>query len=198
MNLLIIVDPQYDFIEGGKLPVEGGTKALDNVANLIKKGDIGQVIITKDWHPADHISFDHFGGDFPEHCVQDSFGAKVYQPIIDAIKEANVEVLDTITKGMDREEFSAIEPFPVKRRNSFIFDLTDGSTLSLGDDNVILCGLAGDICVLNTLDALNYKDAPYNLFVYLEGTASLDDGSKLDEYMVKNDIKVFRNYPPEE
>ncbi len=198
MNLLIIVDPQYDFIEGGKLPVEGGTKALDNVANLIKKGDIGQVIITKDWHPADHVSFKHFGGDFPEHCVQDSFGAKVYQPIIDAIKEANVEILETITKGMDREEFSAIEPFPVKRRNSFIFDLTDGSTLSLGDDNVILCGLAGDICVLNTLKALDYEDTPYNLFVYLEGTASLDGGSELDEYMVKNNIKVFRNYPPEE
>lgn len=198
MNLLIIVDPQYDFIEGGKLPVEGGTKALDNVANLIKKGDIGQVIITKDWHPANHVSFKHFGGDFPEHCVQDSFGAKVYQPIINAIAEANVEILDTITKGMDREEFSAIEPYPVKRRNSFIFDLTDESTLSLGDDNVILCGLAGDICVLNTLDALNYKDAPYNLFVYLEGTASLDGGSKLDEYMVKNNIKVFRNYPPED
>lgn len=198
MNLLIIVDPQYDFIEGGKLPVEGGTKALDNVANLIKKGDIGQVIITKDWHPANHVSFKHFGGDFPEHCVQDSFGAKVYQPIINAIAEANVEVLDTITKGMDREEFSAIEPHPVKHRNSFIFDLTDESTLSLGDDNVILCGLAGDICVLNTLDSLNYKDAPYNLFVYLEGTASLDGGSKLDEYMVKNNIKVFRNYPPED
>lgn len=195
MNLLIIVDPQYDFIEGGKLPVEGGTKALDNVANLIKKGDIGQVIITKDWHPADHVSFEHFGGKFPEHCVQNSYGAKVYQPIIDAIKEANIEILGTITKGMNGEEFSAIEPFPVKRRNSFIFDLTDGSTLSLGDDNVILCGLAGDICVLNTLDALNYKDIPYNLFVYVEGTASLDGGSKLDEYMVKNNVKVFRNYP---
>lgn len=195
MNLLIIVDPQYDFIEGGKLPVEGGTKALDNVANLIKKGDIGQVIITKDWHPADHVSFEHFGGKFPEHCIQNSYGAKVYQPIIDAIKEANVEILEIITKGMDREEFSAIEPFPVKRRNSFIFDLTDGSTLSLGDDNVILCGLAGDICVLNTLDALNYKDTPYNLFVYVEGIASLDGGSKLDEYMVKNNIKEFRNYP---
>lgn len=192
MNLLIIVDPQYDFIEGGKLPVVGGTKALDNVANLIKKGDIGQVIITKDWHPANHVSFEHFGGDFPEHCVQDSFGAKVYQPIIDAIKEANVEILESITKGMDREEFSAIEPFPVKRRNSFIFDLTDESTLSLGDDNVILCGLAGDICVLNTLDALNYKDAPYQLSVYLDGVASLDDGAKLKEYMLQNNIKAYK------
>ena len=40
MITLIIVDPQYDFIEGGKLPVKGGRKALENVAELIRSGEL--------------------------------------------------------------------------------------------------------------------------------------------------------------
>ena len=88
MYTLLIVDPQYDFIEDGKLPVKGGKEALDNVAKFINNhaSEISDIIVTKDWHKADHCSFKAFGGKFPEHCIAESFGAKVYIPIQDAIR----------------------------------------------------------------------------------------------------------------
>ena len=46
---LIIVDPQYDFIEGGKLPVKGGTKALDNVVAIIIMPIFGKLAICCLW-----------------------------------------------------------------------------------------------------------------------------------------------------
>ena len=87
---LIIVDPQYDFIEGGKLPVKGGTVALDNVVTLLESGKVGQVITTQDWHFGGHCSFKDFGGDFPEHCVENTHGVQIYQPILDAIRKNNI------------------------------------------------------------------------------------------------------------
>lgn len=43
---LIIVDPQYDFIEGGKLPVTGGKAALDRIVEYLDSGELSMVILT--------------------------------------------------------------------------------------------------------------------------------------------------------
>ncbi|MHA1467969.1 MAG: isochorismatase family protein, partial [Promethearchaeota archaeon] len=91
-DALIIVDLQNDFIPGGSLPVEGGDLIINDInelAEIFKKS--GQVILTQDWHPPDHLSFasNHPGkkpGDeyhskgigpvlWPDHCVQNSEGA---------------------------------------------------------------------------------------------------------------------------
>jgi nicotinamidase-related amidase len=36
-TILVIVDPQNDFIEGGSLAVPGGKEALDNLTKFIEK-----------------------------------------------------------------------------------------------------------------------------------------------------------------
>lgn len=61
---LIIVDAQYDFMEGGKLPVEGATKALNNIVSLIESGEYSTIITTQDWHNGKHCSFKEQGGVF--------------------------------------------------------------------------------------------------------------------------------------
>lgn len=194
-HTLIIVDPQYDFIEGGKLPVEGGKKALDNVVELIKSGDIGSVVITQDWHPGDHLSFKQF----PEHCVQNTHGAQIYEPIMDVINDMNI-YYGVIRKGQESqvENFSALLYI-----NELYYDTVEFATESQTDDcwenliisfqeSVIVCGLAGDICVLNTLKMLNkIKDYLKGFYVYKKGVASLDSGNALSTYMINNDIKEY-------
>ena len=36
-KILLIVDPQNDFIEGGSLPVNGAKDAMDNLVSYLKK-----------------------------------------------------------------------------------------------------------------------------------------------------------------
>ena len=84
---LIIVDAQYDFMEGGKLPVKGATKALNNIVALLESEEYSLIITTQDWHNGKHCSFKEQGGIFPEHCVQGTHGADIYAPIAEAIQK---------------------------------------------------------------------------------------------------------------
>ena len=62
-KLLLIVDPQIDFITG-TLPVAGAAEAMDALAKYVKeKGNEYNVkIVTADWHPYHHSSFADEGG----------------------------------------------------------------------------------------------------------------------------------------
>lgn len=50
---------------------------------------------------------------------------------------------------------------------------------------LVICGLAGDFCVLETLKNL----APVNPMIFLDGVASLDGGVKLNEYVESNGVR---------
>ena len=78
-KMLIIVDPQVDFINGS-LPVNGAAEAMDSLAEYVKQhGDEYMIkIVTSDWHPYRHCSFDREGGQWPPHCIQHSVGAAIW------------------------------------------------------------------------------------------------------------------------
>lgn len=153
---LIIVDAQYDFIEGGKLPVKGGTKALDNIVDYLNSGEISMVITTQDWHNGKHCSFKEQGGDFPEHCVAGTHGADIYKPIVDAI-EKNKILCFHLKKGQYIEEFSAFTYKSEGYAHWDEFATTDNTEpyIQFHEDEIVqICGLAGDICVMQTAIAL--------------------------------------------
>lgn len=61
---LIIVDVQNDFCEGGSLAVPGSEEVshilhqiIELINNLRKNTIFDKVILTKDFHPQDHVSF---------------------------------------------------------------------------------------------------------------------------------------------
>jgi len=86
---LIVIDIQNDFCPGGALAVAGGDEILPRVNALM--GDFPVIVLTQDWHTADHSSFaaQHPGAEpfgqvdmpygpqtlWPVHCVQGSQGA---------------------------------------------------------------------------------------------------------------------------
>lgn len=89
-DVLVVTDVQYDFLPGGSLAVAGGDEIIPLINALAKK--FTNVILTQDWHPADHTSFasQHLGKSpfetieldygtqvlWPDHCVQGTKGAE--------------------------------------------------------------------------------------------------------------------------
>ena len=136
---LIIVDFQNDFTPGGALAVAGGDEIAPRIAALMRRADIELVVATRDWHPPDHGSFAPEGGIWPVHCVAGTPGAQL-RPELDA---GEIDIV--LDKGTDpgTEGYSAF----------------DGTTLAetlhdRGIDELVVCGLATDYCVKNTvLDA---------------------------------------------
>ena len=192
MYILFIVDPQNDFIEGGKLPVKGGTKALENIAHLILKDrdKISSVITSQDWHPGNHKSFIEFGGTFPEHCVERTWGSEIYLSISEAIDNSRLELF-SLYKGVSSEQYSAIIGSTVEYRNTIELETAENGSFSVcKDTEIVVCGLAGDICVYNTICSL--LNAGLNkISVYLKGTASLDNGNKLNELITSKKLKIY-------
>ena len=146
-RLLLIVDPQVDFITGS-LPVPGAEDAMNALARYIKAHDgyYDARIVTNDWHPLDHCSFKPNGGQWPVHCVQHSEGAATWWPLLEALYSTQGAV-EFLTKGddKDREEYSIMQN---QDSGGFLtWLLADGKKYA----EVHVCGLAGDVCVLNTL-----------------------------------------------
>jgi nicotinamidase/pyrazinamidase len=108
MSALIIVDMQNDFCQGGSLAVTGSLEIIPLI-NSLRSKTFDCIIRTRDWHPADHISFgpNHPGKSlfelitvpetgreqvmWPIHCIQGSPGAE-YQPDV-TILDTDIEVL---------------------------------------------------------------------------------------------------------
>ncbi len=183
-RVLLIVDPQVDFITGS-LPVPGAVEAMDALAVYIKANPWRYlaIVLTGDRHPYGHISFTDWGGEWPRHCVADSVGTAFWHPVLEAAHESMAKVY-VIHKGErpDKDEYSALES--KSHRDTF------GRILKrTGATEVDVCGLAGDICVLSTL-ADGIKAFPDIRFrVLTQFSPSIDGGATLEKFMKENDIK---------
>ncbi|WP_378947969.1 bifunctional nicotinamidase/pyrazinamidase [Paracoccus sp. R86501] len=78
-NALIVIDMQNDFCPGGNLAVPHGDQIVAPINKLME--GFGTVILTQDWHPADHTSFaDNHDGAAPFDVVQMPYGPQVLWP----------------------------------------------------------------------------------------------------------------------
>lgn len=175
-RMLLIVDPQIDFING-TLPVPGAEDAMNNLARYIHDfGHLyGHIIITCDRHNLRHVSFKEYGGEWPPHCVESSVGAAVWPAVMQELPQFSAHCL-FLYKGENhfQDEYSIFRA-EEGRRAMALFLSGDRIT------HVDICGLAGDVCVKTTLqDALRlYPDKHYRILE--DCTASLDDGKAIGE-----------------
>lgn len=182
-KMLLIVDVQYDFIDGGNLPINGSKNAMDKLAEyIVKEGKTyDTIVLTADWHPQTHMSFKDNGGEWPKHCIQHSHGAAIYEPILEALNAIGVQY-KVLTKGCDEdhEEYSIFKNTPSK---NYLNNLYNSKKI----ETVDVCGLAGDICVLNTVkDGLvEFPNATFNMLK--EYAPSLDGGVALNDFISKNE-----------
>lgn len=159
MQALIVVDIQNDFCPGGALAVPRGEEVVPVVNRLI--AEHRHVVLTQDWHPADHTSFAsrHPGRQpfetiemsygpqtlWPDHCVQGTPGAE-FHPDLEATKAELV-----IRKGFRRE----IDSYSAFFENDHRTPTGLGGYLKeRGFTEIVLAGLAVDYCVhYSALDA---------------------------------------------
>ena len=156
---LIVIDIQNDFCPGGALAVAGGDAIIPQVNALMAEFDC--VVLTQDWHPADHSSFaaNHPGTEafsliempygpqvvWPVQCVQGSVGAEFHADL--RTKPAQLIVRKGFRSGID--SYSAF----------FENDRTtptglEGYLRARGIKVLTLVGLATDFCVAySALDA---------------------------------------------
>lgn len=177
-RLLLIVDPQIDFITG-TLPVPGAEAAMDALAAYLAEQDGGYVhkVVTCDFHPFEHCSFAANGGPWPVHCVAHSTGAAVWPALFDALHACSGKV-EVLCKGQDaaEEEYSIFKNAYARERIQSLVD-------ELGIDIIEVCGLAGDICVLQTLrDGVDIFGAE-KFRVLPQFAPSLDGGAALGAFI---------------
>ena len=191
MITFVIVDCQNDFISGS-MTVIGAKKAVENIKNFIvkNKGDIDKILLTVDWHPYKHCSFKKYGGTWPSHCVQYSIGACIEPKLLKLIQSLDIPY-EVCHKGEIeyREQYGAFEEIEFVDDElvpHFYFD-----SLYTADANTefVICGIAGDYCVKETINNLmNYGITPK---VFLNGIASIDDGTTLNKLIENYELKVL-------
>ena len=178
-KILLIVDAQYDFINGS-LPVGGAEERMNALAEFVRQhdGDYDLKIATADWHPRSHCSFTENGGTWPVHCVQFTHGASIFQPLFDALYATKGDVL-ILTKGTlsDREEYSIMGNDKSRKVLQRLFKKKKGV------EQIDVCGIAGDICVRQTLIDCFDEFGREKFRVLTDFCPSLDGGKALTELL---------------
>lgn len=163
-DALLVVDIQNDFLPGGSLGVPQGDQVISPIKHLISESQKGHatIIASRDWHPANHISFHEQGGPWPAHCVQNTHGAEFHQ---DLKYPENTIVVSKATKS-DSDAYSA---FHAETENGIPLPII------LEEHNIqriIICGLCLDYCV--KASSLDLIKAGYETLVVLNATKAID------------------------
>ncbi len=151
-DVLIVVDVQNDFCTGGALAVPDGEKVVPAINRIAQK--FRNVVLTQDWHPADHVSFasnhahkkpyDKIRLDYgtqvlwPAHCVQGTSGAEFHKAL--HVDQASL----VLRKGFHRhvDSYSALYENDRKTPTGLLGYLRERELKTL-----FIAGLAFDFCV---------------------------------------------------
>jgi nicotinamidase/pyrazinamidase len=158
---LVIVDVQPDFMPGGALACREGDAIVPDIDRLLRSRMFRHVVATQDWHPHGHVSFasshpgrapfeqiDLYGQPqmlWPDHCVQGTPGAELH-PAIDW-SSLDAVIRKGSNPGVDSYSGFRENHGPDGKRPS---TRLAGWLRERGVDEVFVCGLARDVCVLWT------------------------------------------------
>jgi nicotinamidase/pyrazinamidase len=176
-DVLLVIDVQNDFCDGGALAVPGGQNVvpvIHRIAALFR-----HLIMTQDWHPRDHHSFasNHPGRApfdtietahglhvlWPDHCVQGSMGAAFHPHL----QPDNAELI--LRKGFRND----VDSYSAFRENDRITrtGLT-GYLRERGLGRIFLAGLAYDYCVRHS--AIDSMQAGFETYVVEDACRAID------------------------
>lgn len=181
---LIIIDMQNDFCPGGSLAVQGGNDIVAGVNELAHKAR--HVVLTQDWHPADHASFASQHRDaqpftsvempygpqtlWPDHCIIGSQGAAFHA----ALDQSRAELV--IRKGFRRavDSYSAFFENDHKTPTGL-----HGYLQERGLRQLTFVGLAFDYCV--RYSAEDARSLGYDVTVIEQLTRAIDLGGTAEQ-----------------
>lgn len=190
MKSLIVIDCQFDFTcSKGSLYVDGSDGVINNVEAFIGSGEVDEVIFTADFHKITDKSFKVNGGQWPVHCVNHTLGAIIAPWLIEACIKANIP-WQVLRKGElpEVEEYGAFSE--IKTVNGSMLRLSSKTcSIYTESSEFIVCGVAGDYCVKESLKGLLHLPTHCKLSVMMNGIASIDGGEALNQFL--NDNKII-------
>ena len=198
-DALLVIDVQNDFCPGGALAVAGGDQVI---APILKVAAVCQhVILTQDWHPADHTSFASahpgkrpfetvempYGPQtlWPDHCVQQTGGAEFHAGL-------DLPQAELILRKGFRPQIDSYSAF-------FENDWTTPTGLAgylreRGLTRVFLCGLAYDYCV--GYSALDARRLGFEAIILKDACRAIDlNGSvaRMEAEFAANGVGLMRS-----
>lgn len=188
-NVLLIVDPQNDFISGS-LPVAGAEAKMQKLAEYIKAKHTkyDYIFVTMDSHPINHCSFGDNGGIWPIHCISNTEGWELPGYLNSVLNETYPEV-SYYHKGtnVNKEQYSIFDNWD----DGLVLTNKIINLCEEGEAYFDVCGIAGDYCVLETLKGLVSLVGNNYISVLDEFTASIDGGEALHKFLEENNINLI-------
>lgn len=188
--MIIIVDVQNDFCEGGKLAVNGGLEVSENIQTWLSQNleKNEQVLLTQDWHPIGHCSFD----EWPEHCVQYTAGAAIEESLIQYLGYNNI-AFDVQQKGWElvKDMYSFLDNELLKFYYKEQFNKAN---------RIVVTGIVGTVCVKNTIKDIIEMGFSDKVVVPIKCVAHFNDETKqeLIDWLNENNIKIIDGLSNEE
>ncbi len=187
-HALVVIDVQNDFCPGGSLAVAHGDEIIPTVNRLIEESE--NVILTQDWHPANHSSFASthprakpfdtvemaYGLQtlWPDHCMQGTPGADFHPDL--QWKRAQLVIRKGFRIGID--SYAAFFENDHKTPTGLGGYLRERSIGSL-----TLVGLATDFCV--AYSALDAVAEGFQVRVRLDACRGIDLNGSMDIMLQK-------------
>ncbi len=189
-SALIVVDVQNDFCHGGSLAVPDGDAVVEPLNRMIRLAHReGMVVVaSRDWHPARTVHFKEYGGKWPPHCIQGTYGAE-FHPLL--LKQFH----HVISKGMGNSDdgYSAFEG--VCLQGELDADLHSLLSSDWGVTKVYVGGLAPDYCVKATvLDALKLGYETHFLICASRGVDPITTRQAITEMHNKGAVISYAPY----
>lgn len=218
---LLVVDVQNDFLPpDGLLAIKNGCDIIQGINEIIMNHTWDAIVVSQDWHPANHISFasqhdldpgselqvkhplghlDNATGDtrvmrhtlWPDHCVQDTFGAQLESLLEETLAKVSCPCF-VAKKGylVDREYYSCF-------KDVWGLDHTEVSMFLTGNSisKVYVVGLAFDFCVLNL--AIDCTGSGFDTTVIKGLCRSVfpENDSKTKERYTRDGVQVIESVP---
>ena len=187
---LVVVDGQYDFCNpAGALYVSGAETAVEHILHFIHTHErLAEVIFTVDWHQARDASFIPQGGPWPPHCIGFSKGSQIDERLVQACLDREIP-FRVIRKGevIETEEYGAFQHIEKLSGGRYrLATMTD--EVICADHRMVICGVAGDYCVLETLR--NLLNEGLSVDVFASGIASIDGGTKLNNFVREQNLTL--------
>jgi len=164
---LIVVDVQNDFADpNGSLYVAEGEDVVPIADGQIADAEAAGAltVYTQDWHPESTPHFEKDGGLWPVHCVHDTWGA-MFHPDLRVVG-------DVVRKGTRGEDgysaFSVRDPLSGDTAPTILH----GLLAERGVERIVICGLATDFCVVETVT--DARALGYPVVVIRDGIRAVD------------------------
>ncbi len=190
---LVVVDMLYDFIDGS-LACEGAEEAVKETLKFIESKTKDQkededeilgtfpILFVRDHHPANHSSFKEFGGIWPPHCVAGTRGGEIHEDLQPYVNE---ELSFYKGEDVNLEQYSGFEG-----KNKAGQSLSEVLEL-LDTQDVYVCGIATEFCVMNTCVDLLKAGFNVHLLSSCIGWVNKEGHKKAITEMEKLGVKIY-------